>query len=64
MRLCSRDRVSGTYTQKERRVLEAQLGQHIPGGTMTPEQVKALVTALHDIIAVLTDAEPESKATV
>lgn len=31
---------------------------------MTPEQVKALVTALHDIIAVLTDAEPESKATV
>ena len=31
---------------------------------MTPEQVKALVAALHDIIAVLTDAEPESKATV
>ena len=53
-----------TETQKERRVLEAQLGQHIPGGTMTPEQVKALVTALHDIVAVLTDAEPESKATV
>lgn len=42
-----------TETQKERRVLEAQLGQHIPGGTMTPEQVKALVTSLHDIVAVL-----------
>ena len=37
-----------TETQKERRAPEAQLGQRIPGGTMNPEEVKALVTALHD----------------
>jgi site-specific DNA recombinase len=51
-------------TQKERRALEAQLGQHVPGGTITPEQVKALVTALKDIVSVLTDAEPAARADV
>jgi site-specific DNA recombinase len=51
-----------TDTQRERRALEAQLGQQIPGGTMTTEQVKALVAALRDIVDVLADADPADKA--
>ncbi len=49
-------------TQQERRTLEAQLGRQIPGGEMTTEQVKALVNALQDIVAVIADAEPADKA--
>ena len=53
-----------TETQKERRALEAQLGLQVPGGKMTTEQVKALVTALRDIVAVLADADPVGRAAV
>ncbi len=49
-------------TQRERKALERQLGHHVPGGEMTPEQVKALVKALRDIVDVLADAEPADKA--
>jgi len=51
-----------TEAQRERRALEGQLGQQIPGGEMTTEQVKALVAALRDIVDVLADAEPADKA--
>lgn len=51
-------------TQRERRALEAQLGQQIPGGELTAEQVKALVAALRDIVDVLADADPTAKAEV
>ena len=49
-------------TQRERKALERQLGQHVPGGELTPAQVKALVKALRDIVDVLADAEPADKA--
>jgi site-specific DNA recombinase len=48
--------------RRERRALEAQLGQRVPGDRMTKEQVKALVAALRDIVDVLADAEPADKA--
>ena len=37
-------------TQRERKNLERQLGQHVPGDQLTREQVKALVKALQDIV--------------
>jgi len=49
-------------TQRERKALERQLGQHAPGGEMTPGQVRQLVKALRDIVDVLADAEPADKA--
>ena len=49
-------------TQRERRALEAQLGEQIPGGQLTKSQVKALVTGLRDIIDVLAEADPADKA--
>ena len=49
-------------TQRERKALERQLGQHVPGGELTPAQVKALVKTLRDIVDVLADAEPTDKA--
>jgi site-specific DNA recombinase len=48
-------------TQRERKQLERQLGQHVPGDRLTSEQVKALVRALQDIVTVLGDAEPADK---
>ncbi len=48
-------------TQRERKNLERQLGQHIPGDQLTREQVKALVNALQDIVEVLAEAEPQDK---
>jgi hypothetical protein len=33
-------------TQRERKALERQLGEHIPGGELTAKEVKALVDAL------------------
>lgn len=48
-------------TQRERKQLERQLGQHVPGDQLTSEQVKALVTALKDIVDVLADTEPADK---
>ncbi len=53
-----------TETQRERRALELQLGHQVPGGRMTADQVKALVTALQDIVGVLADADAETKAEV
>ena len=49
-------------TQRERKNLERQLGQHVPGDQLTSKQVKALVKALRDIVGVLADAEPDDKA--
>ncbi len=49
-------------TQRERKQLERQLGQHVPGDQLTPEQVKALVKALKDIVGVLAEADPADKA--
>ncbi len=49
-------------TQRERKNLERQLGQQIPGDQLTSEQVKALVKALEDIVVVLANAEPADKS--
>ena len=49
-------------TQRERKALEQQLGQQIPGGELTAKEVKALVDALRDIVSVLAAAEPEDKS--
>ncbi len=49
-------------TQRERKNLERELGQHVPGDQLTPEQVKALATALKDIVTVLSDADPADKS--
>lgn len=48
--------------QRERKALERQLRREIPGGTLTSEQVKALVRHLRDVVAVLADADPADKA--
>ena len=48
--------------QRERRNLEALLGRSVPGGQLTKPEVKALVTALRDIVGVLRDADPADKA--
>lgn len=48
--------------QRERRGLEAQLGQLRPGGQLTTNQVRALATKLGDIVAALADATPSDKA--
>lgn len=48
-------------TQRERKQLERQLGQHVPGDQLTSDQVKALVKALKDIVDVLANAEPADK---
>lgn len=42
----------------------SHLRQQIPSGELTAEQVKALVTALRDIVGVLADADPTAKAEV
>lgn len=47
--------------QRERKGLEQQLGRHVPGGELTADAVKALVTALKDIVSVLSEAEPADK---
>jgi DNA invertase Pin-like site-specific DNA recombinase len=49
-------------TQRERKALEQQLGQHIPGGELTTKEVKALVDALRDIVSVLGAADPGDKS--
>jgi site-specific DNA recombinase len=49
-------------TQRERKALERQLGQRIPGGKLTTEQVKALASALRDIVEVLAEADLDDKA--
>ena len=51
-----------TEMQRERRALEAQLGRQIPGDKLTKTQVKALISAMRDIVEVLADAEPADKA--
>ena len=47
--------------QRERHDLEAQLGRTVPGGKLTAPQVRALVKALHDIVAVLAEADPDDR---
>ena len=49
-------------TLRERKTLERQLGQHVPGGALTASQVTALVTALRNILDVLAVADPADKA--
>jgi site-specific DNA recombinase len=49
-------------TQRERKNLERQLGQYVPGDQLTPEEVKALVKALEDIVTVLANADPADKS--
>ena len=49
-------------TQRQRRALEHQLGQHIPGDQLTTDQVKALVHALKNIVQVLSEADIIDKA--
>ncbi len=49
-------------TQRERKAFERQLGKHVPGGELTPKEVKALVKALRDIVDVLADADPADKS--
>ena len=53
-----------TQVQRERHHLETQLGRPVPGGKLTAPQVRALVEALRDIVAVLAEADPEDKAEV
>ena len=48
--------------QRERKVLVAQLGEPVPGGKLTKNQVRALVAGLRDIVSTLADADPEDKA--
>ena len=48
--------------QRERRALELQLGQHVPGEELTTEQVRLLVAALKDIVQVLGSASRDDKA--
>jgi hypothetical protein len=48
--------------ERERRGYEAALGRDVPGGKLTKTQVRALVEALRDIVAVLSDADVEDKA--
>jgi hypothetical protein len=50
------------HVQRERRDLETQLGRPVPGGNLTLPQVRALVEALRDIVAVLAEDDPEDKA--
>ncbi|MFP5489005.1 MAG: zinc ribbon domain-containing protein, partial [Acidimicrobiia bacterium] len=49
-------------TERERKALQRQLGQPIAGGKLSTDHVKALATALRDIVAVLADAEPADRA--
>jgi hypothetical protein len=49
-------------TQRERKTLELQLGEHIPGGELTAKEVRALVDALRDIVSVLVAADPADKS--
>jgi site-specific DNA recombinase len=49
-------------TQRERKSLERQLGNSVPGGELTSNEVQALVKALRDIVDVLATAEPADKA--
>jgi site-specific DNA recombinase len=48
--------------QRERKVLVAQLGEPVPGGKLTKNQVRALVAGLRDFVSTLADADPEDKA--
>lgn len=50
--------------ETERKTLVAQVGRSIPGGKLTKDQVKALVTALRDIAGALAHAEPADNAEV
>jgi len=51
-----------TEAQRERRGLEAELGQQVPGEQLSSNQVKALVHALRNIVDTLAAAEPADKA--
>ena len=48
--------------QRERRGLEAQLGQQVPGEQLSSNQVRALFHALREIVGALAAAEPIDKA--
>ncbi len=49
-------------TQHERRKLEHRLGHQVAGDQLTADEVKALVTALKDIVNVLDHADIADKA--
>ena len=57
-----RSRSGSPRSNDERRGYEAALGRDVPGGKLTKSQVRALVEALRDIVAVLADADVEDKA--
>jgi site-specific DNA recombinase len=48
--------------ERERKFLVAQLGEPVPGGKLTKNQVKVLVAGRRDIASTLADADPEDKA--
>jgi len=48
--------------EKERRRYEDQLGHSVPGGTLTPSQVRKLIAELQTITEVLANADPTDKA--
>jgi hypothetical protein len=50
--------------QGERLRAEQLLGQSAPGAKLTKSEIKKLVLALHDIVAVLATADPQDRAEV
>ena len=50
--------------QGERLRAEQEIGKAQPGGQLTRDQVRKLVTSLKDIVAALADADPKLKAEV
>lgn len=48
--------------QLERKGLESELDENIPGEQLRSSQVKALVTGLDDVVAALAAADPTDKA--
>jgi hypothetical protein len=48
--------------ERERKTAQGQLCRVVPGGKLTKSQARALVEALHDIVEVLADADPQDKA--
>jgi hypothetical protein len=50
-----------TEVERERKVLQAQLGRTVPGGKLTKPQVRALIEALRDIVSLLADADEDDR---
>jgi hypothetical protein len=50
-----------TEVERERKVVQAQLGRTVPGGKLTKRQVRALVEALRDIVSLLAQADEDDR---